>query len=68
MVMTRKYLSPGGLDVPSWDPDTPAPSVTTVWPTKSQVGDFIEFQPENLAAGIAGLTFSLPRNQRSGTY
>jgi hypothetical protein len=62
LVEEKKDLT--GLDVPSWDPDSPAPSVTTVWPTKSQVGDFIEFQPENLAAGIAGLTFSLPRNQR----
>ncbi|GFF51432.1 putative uncharacterized protein YHR045W [Aspergillus udagawae] len=62
LVEEKKDLT--GLDVPSWDPNSPAPSVTTVWPTKSQVGDLIEFQPENLVAGIAGLTFSLPRNQR----
>ncbi|RHZ68978.1 hypothetical protein CDV55_107175 [Aspergillus turcosus] len=62
LVEEKKDLA--GLDVPSWDPNSPAPSVTTVWPTKSQVGDFIEFQSENLVAGISGLTFSLPRNQR----
>ncbi|EAL91650.1 hypothetical protein ACP6JD_003687 [Aspergillus fumigatus] len=62
LVEEKKDLT--GLDVPNWDPNSPAPSVTLVWPTKSHVGDFIEFQPENLAAGIAGLTFSLPRNQR----
>jgi hypothetical protein len=44
LVEEKKDLT--GLDVPIWDPNSHAPSVTTVWPTKSQVGDLIEFQPE----------------------
>lgn len=35
-----------GLEVPSWDSNSPSPSVTTVWPSVSGVGEFIEFQPE----------------------
>lgn len=44
VVEEKKDLA--GFDVPKWDPNSPAPSVTTVWPTKSPVGDFIEFQSE----------------------
>lgn len=44
LVEEKKDLT--GLDVPNWDPNSPAPSVILVWPTKSHVGDFIEFQPE----------------------
>lgn len=64
VVEEKKDLA--GLDVPSWEPTSPTPSVTTVWPSATQVGEFIEYQPENLISAIAGLTYSLPRNQRVG--
>ncbi|KAE8152508.1 hypothetical protein BDV25DRAFT_150991 [Aspergillus avenaceus] len=64
VVEEKKDLT--GLDVPSWDASTPTPSVTTVWPSASQGFDFVEYQPENLVSAIAGLTYSLPRNQRIG--
>lgn len=35
-----------GLEVPSWDPKEPSPGVTTVWPSSSSEGQFIDFQPE----------------------
>lgn len=44
LVEEKKDLT--GLDVPSWDPSTPAPSLTTVWPSKSSAGEFIEYQSE----------------------
>ncbi|CAL00278.1 putative uncharacterized protein YHR045W [Aspergillus awamori] len=62
LVEEKKDLA--GLEVPSWDPSSPAPSLTTVWPSKSSAGEFIEYQSENLVAGIAGIMFSLPRPQR----
>ncbi|PWY96379.1 hypothetical protein BO94DRAFT_619515 [Aspergillus sclerotioniger CBS 115572] len=64
LVEAKKDLA--GLEVPSWDPSSPTPSVTTVWPSKSSAGEFIEYQPENLASGIAGLMYSIPRPQRIG--
>ncbi|KKK26706.1 hypothetical protein ARAM_001458 [Aspergillus rambellii] len=62
LVEEKKDLS--GLEVPEWDPSSPTPSLTTVWPSSSHTGEFIEYGPKNLASGIAGLMFSLPRNQR----
>ncbi|RMJ24396.1 hypothetical protein PHISP_04734 [Aspergillus sp. HF37] len=53
-----------GFEVPSWDPASPTPPVTTVWPSSSEGGEFIDCQPENLAAGISALFACLPRNQR----
>ena len=44
LVEAKKDLA--GLEVPSWDPSSPTPSVTTVWPSKSSAGEFIEYQPE----------------------
>ncbi|PLB45967.1 hypothetical protein P170DRAFT_439666 [Aspergillus steynii IBT 23096] len=64
LVEEKKDLA--GLEVPSWDPSSPTPSLTTIWPSASGPGDFVEYQPENLVSGIAGLTYSLPRNQRFG--
>ncbi|KAE8352756.1 hypothetical protein BDV28DRAFT_120453 [Aspergillus coremiiformis] len=64
LVEEKKDLA--GLDVPSWEPNTPTPSLTTVWPSATQVAEFVEYQPENLISAIAGLTYSLPRNQRFG--
>ncbi|OOF94791.1 hypothetical protein ASPCADRAFT_208450 [Aspergillus carbonarius ITEM 5010] len=65
LVEAKKDLA--GLEVPSWDPSSPTPSVTTVWPSKSSAGEFIEYQPENLVSGIAGLMYSIPRPQRIGS-
>ncbi|KAL2824058.1 hypothetical protein BDW59DRAFT_90383 [Aspergillus cavernicola] len=48
-----------GLEVPEWDPSSPTPTLTTLWS-----GEFIEYGPENLIAGIASLVYSLPRTQR----
>ncbi|PYI06118.1 hypothetical protein BO78DRAFT_369699 [Aspergillus sclerotiicarbonarius CBS 121057] len=64
LVEAKKDLA--GLEVPSWDPTSPTPSVTTVWPSKSSAGEFVEYQPENLVSGIAGLMYSIPRPQRIG--
>ncbi|KAL2866264.1 uncharacterized protein BJX67DRAFT_382073 [Aspergillus lucknowensis] len=57
LVDEKKDLA--GLEVPEWDPSSPAPSLTTLWS-----GEFIEYSAETLVAGIAGLIYSLPRNQR----
>lgn len=35
-----------GLDVPTYDPKSPSPGVTTVWPSSSSEGKFIDFEPE----------------------
>ena len=35
-----------GFEVPTWDPKTPSPGVTTTWPSSSSAGEFIDFQPE----------------------
>lgn len=35
-----------GFEVPKWDPASPSPPLTTVWPSSSQVGEFIDYQPE----------------------
>lgn len=44
LVEEHKDLS--GLDVPEYDPTTPAPAVNTVWPSSSTSGDFIDFKSE----------------------
>ncbi|PWY90794.1 hypothetical protein BO70DRAFT_307047 [Aspergillus heteromorphus CBS 117.55] len=62
LVEEKKDLA--GLEVPSWDPSSPASSITTVWPSKSSAGEFVEYQSENIVSGIAGLLYSLPRPQR----
>ncbi|KAF9891263.1 hypothetical protein FE257_004827 [Aspergillus nanangensis] len=56
-----------GLEVPSWEPNTPTPSVTTVWQSASGERELIEYQPENLVSAVAGLIYSMPRNQRFGS-
>lgn len=35
-----------GLEVPTYDPKTPSPGLTTVWPSSSSEGKFIDFEPE----------------------
>ena len=44
IVEEKKDLA--GLDVPSWEPNSPSPSLTTVWPSATGAGEFIEYQPE----------------------
>lgn len=34
------------MDVPEYDPKTPAPAINTVWPSSSKSGEFIDFQQE----------------------
>ncbi|KAJ5649359.1 uncharacterized protein N7484_003082 [Penicillium longicatenatum] len=62
LVEEKKDLT--GLDIPEYDPKEPAPAINTVWPSSSQSGKFIDFQPENLVAAIGSLGSALPRNQR----
>lgn len=33
-------------ELPEWEPKSPTPSITTVWPTASGVGEFIEYEPK----------------------
>jgi hypothetical protein len=35
-----------GFEVPSYDPTTKTPTVSTVWPSSEKLGEFIEFKPE----------------------
>jgi hypothetical protein len=35
-----------GLDVPSWDPTSSTPSVSTVWLSATGKGELVEYQPE----------------------
>jgi hypothetical protein len=44
LVEEKKDLT--GLDIPEYDPKEPAPAINTVWPSSSQSGKFIDFQPE----------------------
>ncbi|KAL4883049.1 hypothetical protein BJY04DRAFT_185638 [Aspergillus karnatakaensis] len=57
LVDEKKELA--GLEIPEWDPNSPTPTLSTLWS-----GEFIEYGPKNLVAGIAGLIYSLPRTQR----
>lgn len=43
LVEEKKDLA--GFEVPSWDPASPTPVLTTVWPSSSQSGEFIDYQP-----------------------
>ncbi|KAL4978003.1 hypothetical protein BDW66DRAFT_165363 [Aspergillus desertorum] len=57
LVDEKKELA--GLEVPEWDPSSKTPTVSTLWS-----GEFVEYGPEHLVAGISGLIYSLPRSQR----
>ncbi|KAJ5688914.1 hypothetical protein N7462_003306 [Penicillium macrosclerotiorum] len=52
------------LDVPEYDPTTPTPGISTVWPSESNSGEFINFQSENIVAAVAALGSALPRSER----
>ncbi|KAL4760241.1 uncharacterized protein BDW70DRAFT_68924 [Aspergillus foveolatus] len=57
LVDEKKDLA--GLDIPEWDPSSKTPTLSTLWS-----GEFVEYGPEHLIAGISGLIYSLPRTQR----
>lgn len=44
--LVEEHKDLASLEVPEYDPATRAPAVSTVWPSSSQIGEFIEFQPE----------------------
>jgi hypothetical protein len=44
--LVEEHKDLAGYEVPEYDPKTTTPSVSTVWPSSSQSGQFIEFQPE----------------------
>ncbi|KAJ5191961.1 uncharacterized protein N7498_010946 [Penicillium cinerascens] len=62
LVEEQKDLT--SLTVPEYDPNTPPPGLSTVWPSSSQAGEFIDFQSDNLVSAIAALNSALPRTQR----
>ncbi|KAJ6002160.1 hypothetical protein N7522_007387 [Penicillium canescens] len=62
--LVEEHKDLAGYEVPEYDPKTTTPSVSTVWPSSSQSGQFIEFQPENLVSAVGALNSSLPRTQR----
>jgi hypothetical protein len=44
--LVEEFKELASYDVPEYDPKTEAPAVNTVWPSSSQSGQFIDFQPE----------------------
>jgi hypothetical protein len=44
--LVEEHKDLAGMDVPEYDPTTPAPAVNTVWPSSSTSGRFIDFQSE----------------------
>ncbi|KAJ5223416.1 hypothetical protein N7468_007958 [Penicillium chermesinum] len=62
LVESKKDLA--GLDIPEYDASQPTPGLSTVWPSETQSGKFIDFEPENIIAGISSLGSVLPRSQR----
>ncbi|KAJ5908313.1 hypothetical protein N7495_000995 [Penicillium taxi] len=53
-----------GFDILDYDPKTPSPAVSTVWPSSSESGEFIDFESANIVAAIGALTSAVPRSQR----
>ncbi|KAL1970880.1 hypothetical protein VTN77DRAFT_2714 [Rasamsonia byssochlamydoides] len=51
-------------ELPPLDPKSETPSITTLWPSTSGAGEFVDYTPQNLVAAIGALANSLPRNQR----
>ncbi|KAJ5044343.1 hypothetical protein NUH16_001144 [Penicillium rubens] len=62
--LVEEFKELASYDVPEYDPKTEAPAVNTVWPSSSQSGQFIDFQPENLVSAIGAITSTIPRTQR----
>ncbi|KAJ5794667.1 AMP-dependent synthetase/ligase [Penicillium paradoxum] len=62
--LVEEFKDLASYDVPQYDPKTATPAVTTVWPSTSESGQFIDFQPENLVSAIGALNSTLPRTQR----
>ncbi|CAL5871398.1 uncharacterized protein PFLUO_LOCUS5648 [Penicillium psychrofluorescens] len=62
LVESSKDLA--GFEVPSYDPTTKTPTVSTIWPSSKELGVFIEFKPENLVSAVGALGSALPRTER----
>ncbi|PGH32265.1 hypothetical protein GX50_04932 [[Emmonsia] crescens] len=61
LVKDKKALV--GTEVPATISNTPPPPIVTFWATSADSGNFIEYSPAALVAGIAGLGSVLPRGQ-----
>ncbi|KAJ5164994.1 AMP-dependent synthetase/ligase [Penicillium coprophilum] len=61
--LVEEFKELASCDVPQYDPKTETPAVITVWPSSSQSGKFIDFQPENLVSAIGAIISSIPRTQ-----
>lgn len=44
--LVEEFKDLASYEVPEYDPKTETPAVTTVWPSSSQSGQFIDFKPE----------------------
>jgi hypothetical protein len=44
--LVEEFKELASYDVPQYDPKTETPAISTVWPSSSQSGKFIDFQPE----------------------
>ena len=44
--LVEEFKEIASYDVPQYDPKTATPAVSTVWPSSSQSGQFVDFQPE----------------------
>lgn len=44
--LIEEHKDLASLEVPEYDPTTPTPAVSTVWPSSSQSGEFIDFKPD----------------------
>lgn len=62
LVDERRDLA--GFEVPSWDPASPAPEVTTVWPSSSDSGEFIDYQPQVSPLRLLSLVLTWTRTCR----
>ncbi|KAJ5958733.1 uncharacterized protein N7479_005883 [Penicillium vulpinum] len=62
--LVEEFKDLASSDVPQYDPKTETPAVSTVWPSSSESGQFIDFQPENLVSAIGAITSTIPRTQR----
>ncbi|PGH07335.1 hypothetical protein GX51_01879 [Blastomyces parvus] len=61
LVKDKKALV--GTEVPATVSETPPPPIVTFWATSADTGNFVEYSPAALVAGIAGVGSVLPRGQ-----
>jgi hypothetical protein len=53
-----------GRELPTFDHTTTTTPVTTLWPSSSGIGEFVEYTPQSLIAGIGALSSVLPLAQK----